>query len=425
MIRSGLKPLIPDKRDLSFARTFGAVSIFPDSFNTDAGLTMPDQEADGFPFGCTGYTQSELCSDEDRIIYDPAYTYKHTLLIEGNEGQDVGCDLRNSLKSTITFGVQEKDKNDAYTHRRGAYYNCRTDNLDSFDSARSAMIKYSNLWGKKCSVSVASRWCVNFVLTGKDGIVPIPMMDSYSLHNWKVSGWKTINGVPYLIGKPWQGNKFGDNGVGYFSREIYNTLINDYFAGAYVLAPYTGDSMTVRLYTLEIIMQMICRAGFNGETIGKICLLIEKSLFGELTQNTTPTITPVQQANNTVSGASKATLDNFCLAIRDFEGQPGDLNYRNNNPGNCRYSSVGYLKMYGEVKKDKKGFAIFKDYATGWLYLQNMIREKIGKNPNQTMLQFMEKYAPYSDGNDPKKYSESIAKRLEVTTDFRMGDLIG
>ena len=48
----------------------------------------------------------------------------------------------------------------------------------------------------------------------------------------------------------------------------------------------------------------------------------------------------------------ESLLGKFALAIRDYEGVPGDRNYRNNNPGNCRYSSVGYLAKYEPVEKD-------------------------------------------------------------------------
>lgn len=118
------------------------------------------------------------------------------------------------------------------------------------------------------------------------------------------------------------------------------------------------------------------------------------------------------------------TLPDFALAIRDYEGSPGDRNYRNNNPGNCRYSSVGYLPMYEPVGRDHDNFAVFKDYATGWLYLQNMIKAKIHQHPDQTILKFMEGYAPYSDGNNPKKYATFIAKRLSTGTDFLMKNLV-
>ena len=80
--------------------------------------------------------------------------------------------------------------------------------------------------------------------------------------------------------------------------------------------------------------------------------------------------------------------------------------------------------MYEPVKKDKDGFAVFKDMDTGMKYLQNMIKAKIHNHPNQTILEFMSIYAPYSDGNNPLLYSNFIAKRLSVDNSFLMKNLV-
>ena len=283
MIKNGVLPLTPDRRDRDFHKTFGAVTVFHDSYNTNFNPDLPDQNADGLPYGCTGYTQAEICGDEDKKLYDPLYTYDKGRLVDGTEGQEVGVQLKTSLKTTIVYGVQEKGENNADNNRRGAYYNV-TATSDYFDGARSAMQKYSNLWGKPCSLSIASRWCLNFSSTGKTGIVKMPTAEQYSiysLHNWKVNGWETIDGVPYLICKSWQGKNVGDGGWLYFSREIYNKLIDDYFAGAFVLAPFTGNWMSVKLTTLEVIVGMLARAGYSAERLGKIAMQIQHAFFGK------------------------------------------------------------------------------------------------------------------------------------------------
>ncbi len=122
----------------------------------------------------------------------------------------------------------------------------------------------------------------------------------------------------------------------------------------------------------------------------------------------------------------KDKLTQFALCIRDYEGSPpNDRNYRNNNAGNCKYSPVGYLPIYQPVKKDKDGFAIFKDYETGFLYLKNLIKEKASKNPNQTLFQFMANtYAPKEDDNNPVAYTNYIAHRLGVSVDTPMKLLV-
>ena len=117
-------------------------------------------------------------------------------------------------------------------------------------------------------------------------------------------------------------------------------------------------------------------------------------------------------------------LDKFCLSIRDYEGAPGDANYLNNNPGDCRYNSDGYLVKYEPVTESHAGFAVFPSYDIGWMYLENMISQRIENHPNWTILDFFQGvlvngeyaggYAPSADKNNPFAYAVFVAKRVGV-----------
>lgn len=132
--------------------------------------------------------------------------------------------------------------------------------------------------------------------------------------------------------------------------------------------------------------------------------------------------------------APMSLLNTFCLAIKQHEGfyAPGENSeyptgtpsWRNNNPGNCRCSPVGYLAIYEPVTCSPSNFAVFKDYATGWLYLTNLVKEKINKNPNETILQFFENYSPVSDGNNPTNYAAIVAKACGLTVDTSVSRII-
>jgi hypothetical protein len=111
-------------------------------------------------------------------------------------------------------------------------------------------------------------------------------------------------------------------------------------------------------------------------------------------------------------------LDKFCLAIRDYEGAPGDANYKNNNPGNCRYYEGGYLPQYEPVYCSPDGFAIFPSMAVGMLYLENMVKLRIANHPAWTIEDFFTNYAPTSDGNNPLLYAAFVAKRLGVGVSY-------
>lgn len=119
----------------------------------------------------------------------------------------------------------------------------------------------------------------------------------------------------------------------------------------------------------------------------------------------------------------KSPLATFCTKIKDYEGYilpggkdasgkfypKGSRSYQNNNPGNCRFYYGGYLPIYGQVKRDGDGFAIFKDYQTGWLYLNNLCKNYIHNHPKWNFYDFFNLYAPESE-NDSKAYAKYVAK---------------
>lgn len=123
-------------------------------------------------------------------------------------------------------------------------------------------------------------------------------------------------------------------------------------------------------------------------------------------------------------------LNTLILAMRKHEGWfPGSRSQRNNNPLNCRYSSVGYHSMYGTVKRDPDNFAIFSSYELGHLYAKNLILQKAKKHPDWNLIQFIgderEGWAPASDNNDVRRYSEVLAQALNTTPEtFRLSQLL-
>lgn len=277
MIKNGLKAIRKDHRDLSFTRTFGNVSgeTFQDSFSTDAGFPIPNQDTDGLPYGCTGYTQTALCQDEDKAQYVPKFTYDETLAEEGifpgdPEFEAVGCDIRDSLASTIVYGLQKLGETPAtaLNYRRGQYFALeQIEGLDWFDTFRSTL----QTGGR--SISLGSPWYASFA-TPVNGIVAAPndyVNDPYSMHNHKICGWTTINGVAYLTDASWQGVQYGVNGFVYFSREIINSLMAQPSSGAFVVLPFTtANAQNVQLtlmgYALSY-MRMILNTivSFQGD----------------------------------------------------------------------------------------------------------------------------------------------------------------
>jgi hypothetical protein len=118
-------------------------------------------------------------------------------------------------------------------------------------------------------------------------------------------------------------------------------------------------------------------------------------------------------------------VESVAQAIAGFEGlgKEGSVAQRNNNPGNLKAGP-------GQVGTDEGGYAIFPDMQTGWAALRSHIsrhstedltlREYFGGKPG-----VYKGYAPKADKNDPENYASVVAKRLGVTPDTKLADVVG
>lgn len=252
-MKNGLKPIKRDVRDLSFHRNFGGVAPtqFPDEFSVDAGLTMPDQNADALFEACTAYAQLDLCTDQDNKIYNTYRDlYEKTLTLE-NAPFGQGCDMRDSLKCLIVY------------YGRGAYYAVESSKFDWFDSIRSVMLTNFQTNNIKCAVSCGTPWFPEWDIqhVNSTGIIPTIFTgdtDTLSWHNWAIKGWKTISGTPYLLAKTWQGRGYADAGWSYYPRETINAVMKIKGTGAFTVAPKTAQNVeTVKKTIMEFIINFM------------------------------------------------------------------------------------------------------------------------------------------------------------------------
>lgn len=416
MIQSGYTPRkIKDSRNYSFPRTFGVAdkSFLDQAVDYDAGLTMPDQIAEGLPLGCTGETTTDIGTDYDGIVYQAGFTYHKTCQFEGHPPNQ-GCEIQNALKVSSTYGllaVGETTDIEALGHLRGKRFEIHpTDGYDWFDALRSALIL-----NPKRSLSIGTPWFKEWDVmhVRPDGIVPEGIFrGSESWHNWKISGIVNKNGEWMLKGKSWQGRRYGDNGFHYLSRTVVNSAMSIRGSEAWNQArAEKEDIKTIQMNAFERVISLFIK------------------LFKEWSETATPPTPPVViSAPPPIIPKQNALMDGLekmATFIRDYEGNPGDLNYRNNNPGNCKYSPVGYDPKYGMVRRDKNNFAIFATYELGFLYLKNLIRAKGQQHTDWTIYDYIAKFhAPKSDGNDPVKYATNIASRLGVDMYYPLSKII-
>ena len=228
MIKNNYLLNLIDHRDWDFHKTFGTVIMnLPNELILDAGLWIPNQNSyepifgnPSMPYGCTDYTSNDVCANQDGILYNPAFTESVT-----HANTTGGTDIRTSLLSTIKQGTQTKDG--TIVKRTGVFNVQKYDILDYFDSIRYAMLP---TLGEKRTVSWGTPWFPEWeteALQNKAIMIASSNYDTTNLgwHNSEFVGWKTINGTPYLVNKSWQGDKVGDNGFLYFSRDIVNSVM--------------------------------------------------------------------------------------------------------------------------------------------------------------------------------------------------------
>lgn len=256
-MKSGYKPVFTDKRDYDLLKTFGAVGFdttdLPDVYDADAGLTMPDQNGNGYPFGCTGYAQTDLCTDEDGVVYDAGELFLSTPPYTPFQGRDI----RSSLDLIVKRGP--KGTNGLLGPKREAYYNIRASGfLDWFDAIRVALYITRS---EKRSASIGVPWFKEFESIGKDGLLPEVVNYTWNGtpgHNAKISGWKLIGGNMYLRVKSWQGTQYGDSGWCYMSRPLANAIFNMYYTEAFTVTKIPiGEIHTVDLTAVESVVSFI------------------------------------------------------------------------------------------------------------------------------------------------------------------------
>lgn len=120
--------------------------------------------------------------------------------------------------------------------------------------------------------------------------------------------------------------------------------------------------------------------------------------------------------------ASSSTINAMAQAVTNQEGQPGDRNYRNNNPGNLKPPGGAPNYWQGQFGVDSGGFAIFDTWADGWRALTLDLANHISANPFQTISQFFASYSPDSTGLSGQ-YGANVAAALGVSPDTTLGSL--
>lgn len=240
----GYSPGKKSRRDYQLHKTFGAPALteLPASYAADNN-NFPDQGPTDL---CTAYTVTDIACDEKGIAYSPDFNFSMSKLISGDPPSTYGSDLRTAFLVPSKSGLLPQAKAMFSWQNNGRDFiadpkNWRPEDLDEaqktklamfaidfpydvFDSIRSALWLTRN---ERRSIGVGTRWYDEWNSVGSSGIIPSKYQNFITYHAYAIKGWKTIQGVPYLIAKEWEGKGFGDDGFVYFPREVVNKEFTD------------------------------------------------------------------------------------------------------------------------------------------------------------------------------------------------------
>ena len=122
-------------------------------------------------------------------------------------------------------------------------------------------------------------------------------------------------------------------------------------------------------------------------------------------------------------------LEAICEAIATVEGfyvksEHPTVSQRCNNPGNLMYVGQPGAVPYPVTGTDGKvrKYARYRSVLDGWGGLKRQVQ--LDASRGLTLAEFINKYAPATDLNDPRAYCNTVAKRLNVSPDAKLSDVI-
>lgn len=127
-------------------------------------------------------------------------------------------------------------------------------------------------------------------------------------------------------------------------------------------------------------------------------------------------------------------LDQFVQGIKVHEGwfppaeypPNGSRSYRNNNPGNLKYTS--YTASLGAIDRDASNFARFATPDAGLAALRLFVidagNNRLRAYKNCSIRTFFRVYAPSSDNNDPDRYAKIVSIKVNMPVDTPIKNII-
>lgn len=264
-IKNGLKPLPKDTRDFKLGSVFTPASILAvplkDFIIGKAGIK--DQ---GPTFRCSGYATAVTLEPWEGVSLSGDYIYAKAKQIENDTSN--GANLRSVAKAVLNYGaVEEKDWKElnisdqdirqwwgllrydglAFQHKQKSYLFLNNSDFDTV---------LAEIWEHQQRIVVGTTWLsswTNSPTIYQDGGVEV------GGHALSACGQKIINGVRYIAVQNSYGEKIGDHGIQYFSKEMWDKYFPPY--GALLFKDLTEMELSLLRETAKMtILEKIIKA---------------------------------------------------------------------------------------------------------------------------------------------------------------------
>lgn len=375
-----------DSRDQIFHQKFGQVLDFPDELNLDTPLYDDVQPVGNVQ--CTCYTTCDMAEDQTGIAYDIDDLWKR--VPKYSDGADPRDVLGKAVSQKEDGGLLPKGES-VRVKKWKSYWRGDLGIHDPFDNVRSTLLL------ARTPIGVGTFWYDEWF---NQVILPIGKTAS-AAHMYNIEGWKQINGQPHFIIEAWLGRKI------LMPRETFNEAMKPLGMQTWVLSTSEIDAKRIKSLT-EIIKDLMVNLIIKLRDMIKT-YKVEPVVPAPSMPNA-PYV-PTALAEPVEEPVKHSLLLPWAKAIEIYEG----ANKSWNNPGAIRSKKGPFLK--------------FKTYQEGWNYLLNYLtRAATGKHPaykpTMTLLEFQKVYSPTSDNNNPQKYAEFVAKRIGVTINTQIKNLV-
>ena len=423
-LSQGLRPTPKDDRDYKLGALFQLpeLSKLPENFVLE-GFNIKNQQDSDF---CSGFAVTGLSELQEGVELSPEYQFALSKIISGDI-EEWGQDARTAMKTAVKLGSLEKSQapyslenkdtsflrdpknwpgdlmEKAKKHQKSVYIRV-SGKYDAFDDIRASIYKWRDE-RRGVALGINFSWPSNQIIL--DDVGP-----GFG-HMVYVAGWKTVNGVPYLVMVNSWGKEAGEQGTHLLSRNVVNYYDDMYGAYMFVDKPREeiqymvdngikeGDNFLIQLWK-----------ALSSLILSPFLTVTEKT---EIVKNTTDAVKKIEES---IKPKTESRIVEWAKAIETYEGYfEGSRSWRNKNPGNLRF--VGQPKAIG---KDDKNFCIFATYQDGFNALTQMLTNACtGKSktykPDMSLLDFFSLYAPSTDKNNPSAYAFWVADKLNVKPD--------